>query len=174
MPRHKIVIKYQNGKIVKGWIDNFSPNRDLLFLHPLKEYSQKETLEIKIQDLKAIFFVKDFLGNKNYQKVRTFAGFPWNIPTQKKIIVYFKDGEKLYGTSYSYNPRKIGFFIYPVGPQDNNIRIFAVNKATEKVEFPDVFIDSYFVQDGNRQRFYKDYVLLTSKKIIQAYQQMPT
>ena len=116
MPGHKIVLKYQNGKIIKGWVDNFNPNRELFFLHPLKEYSNKEKLDIKLIDLKAIFFVKDFVGNNEYQKVRTFEDHNWNIPTQRRIIIYFKDGEKLYGTSYSYNPAKIGFFVYPVDP----------------------------------------------------------
>ena len=139
MPGHKIVLKYQNGTITKGWIDNFNPNRDIFYLHPLKDYSDKEKLAIKLINLKAIFFVKDFVGNSKYQKVRTFEDHNWNIPTQRRIIVHFVDGEKLYGTSYSYNPNKLGFFVYPVDRGDNNIRIFAINSAVEKVEFPDSF-----------------------------------
>ncbi len=143
MPGHKVVLKYQDGIIIKGWIDNFNPNRDFFYLHPLKDYSDKEKLAIKLTRLKAIFFVKDFVGNSEYQKVRTFEDHNWNVPTQRKIILHFKDGEKLYGTSYSYNPTKIGFFVYPIDRGDNNIRIFAINSATEKVDFPDSFDESY-------------------------------
>ena len=48
MPGHKIVLKYQNGKIIKGWVDNFNPNREIFFLHPLKDYSDKLKLDIKL------------------------------------------------------------------------------------------------------------------------------
>lgn len=139
MPGHKIVLKYQDGSIIKGWVDNFNPNREIVFLHPLKEYSAQERLDIRLNDLKAVFFVKDFVGNSSYQKVRGFEKSDRDTPTQRRIIVHFKDSEKLYGTSYSYHPDKTGFFICPVDRRDNNIRIFALNSASEKVEFPDSF-----------------------------------
>ena len=143
MPGHKIVLKYQNGKIIKGWVDNFNPNREIFFLHPLKEYSGSEKLDIKVKELKAIFFVKDFIGNSDYKKGRSFEHFNYDTPSQRPVIVYFKDGEKLYGTTYNYNPTRTGFFVYPVDREDNNIRIFAINSAVEKVEFPDSSDEGY-------------------------------
>lgn len=137
MPGHKVVIKYQGGKIIKGWLNNFNPNREIFFVNPLKEYSDNLKVDVNIQDLKAIFFVKDFVGDKDYQKVRSFKNYYKSSPSERWIIVHFKDGEDLYGTSYSYNPTKAGFFIYPIDPMDNNIRIFAVNSAVKNVEFPD-------------------------------------
>jgi small nuclear ribonucleoprotein (snRNP)-like protein len=136
MPGQKVVIKYQDGTIIKGWLNNFNPNREVFFVNPLKEYSDKDKLDINMQNLKAIYFVKDFVGDKNYQKVRNFEYYNIDIPSQRRIVVHFKDGEDIYGTSYSYNPTKIGFFVYPIGPMDNNIRIFAINSSIEKVEFP--------------------------------------
>jgi len=137
MPGHKVVLKYQDGKILKGWLNNFSPNREVFFVNPLKEYSDKIKLEVNLHNLKAIFFVKDFIGDKEYQKVRNFDNYTATTPSERRIIVYFKDGETLYGTSYSYNPTKAGFFVYPVDSMDNNMRIFAIISAIEKVEFPD-------------------------------------
>jgi hypothetical protein len=138
MSGQQLVLKYQNGTIIKGWVDNFNPDREIFFLHPLKEYSDEEKLDIKLKDLKAIFFVKDFIGNEEYQKVRSFKGSEGKIsPTQRPVIVYFNDGEKLYGTTYSYNPTKTGFYVYPFRREDNNVRIFAINSAIEKVGFPD-------------------------------------
>ena len=136
MAGHKLVIKYQDGKIIKGWVENFNPKREFVLIHPLKEYSLEETLEISLNELKAIFFVKDFIGNSTFQKAKTFENYPPSTPTQRHIIVYFKDGEQLYGTSYSYNPNKKGFFVYPIDSMDNNIRIFVFSDATEEVVFP--------------------------------------
>lgn len=133
MLKRKVVAKYQNGEIIKGWVEDFRPDRDTFILHPLIEYSEEERLEIKFDSLKAVFFVKDFVGDKNYKKVRTFDVVLKITPSQRKLIVNFKDGEHLYGTSHSYGRYKIGFFVYPVDSKDNSDRIFVVHEAVESV-----------------------------------------
>ena len=49
------------------------------------------------------------------------------------MVVKFKDGENLYGTSMTYGKYKTGYFVYPVDPKDNNERIFVVNSAVESI-----------------------------------------
>lgn len=133
MLKKKAVVKYQNGEIVKGWIEDFRPDRESFILFPLIEYSEEDRLEIIFSSLKAVFFVKDFMGNKDYKKVRTFNVDINITPSQRKLIVNFKDGEHLYGTSHSYSRYKIGFFVYPIDSKDNNDRIFVVHSAVESV-----------------------------------------
>ena len=133
MLKKKVVVKYQNGEIIKGWIEEFQLDRNYFILYPLIEYSEEEKLEINFDSLKAVFFVKDFIGDKDYKKVRTFDVDLKITPSQRKLIVIFKDGENLYGTSHSYGRYKIGFFIYPVDPKDNSDRIFVVHSAVESV-----------------------------------------
>lgn len=133
MLKKKAVVKYQNGEIVKGWIEDFRPDRKSFILHPLIEYSEEERLEIIFSSLKAVFFVKDFTGDKDYKKARTFNVDINITPSQRKLIVNFKDGEHLYGTSHSYGRYKMGFFIYPIDSKDNNDRIFVVHSAVESV-----------------------------------------
>jgi len=133
MLKKKVVAKYQNGEIIKGWVEDFRPDRDTFILYPLIEYSEEETLEIKFDSLKAVFFVKEFIGDKNYKKVRTFDVYLKITPSQRKLIVNFKDGEHLYGTSHSYGRYKVGFFVYPVDPKDNSDRLFVVHSAVESV-----------------------------------------
>ena len=133
MLKKKVVLKYKDGKIIKGWVEDFRPDRESFILHPLIEYSEEERLETKFDSLKSVFFVKDFLGDKNYKKVRTFDVDLKITPSQRKLIINFKDGEHLYGTSHSYGRYKIGFFVYPVGPKDNNERIFVIHSAAMSV-----------------------------------------
>jgi len=133
MLKKKAVVKYQNGEIIKGWVEDFRPDRNSFILFPLIEYSQEERMEIKFSSLKAVFFVKDFIGDKNYQKVRTFNVDLKITPSQRKLIVNFKDGEHLYGTSHSYGRYKIGFFVYPIDSKDNSERIFVVHSAVDSV-----------------------------------------
>ena len=133
MHKKKVVVKYQNGEIIKGWVEDFRLDRESFILFPLIEYSQEERMEINFSALKAVFFVKDFLGDKNYKKVRTFNIDLKITPSQRKLIVNFVDGEHLYGTSHDYGRYKIGFFIYPIDPKDNSERIFVVQSAVESV-----------------------------------------
>ena len=130
---NKIVVKFKDGKIIKGWTTNFGRNKEIFHLHPLEEYS-KDILEIEMSSLKAVFFVKDYKGNKDYKKVRTFDGAPKGIPSQRKIIIIFKDGENFYGTAHSYNPERKGFFVYPIDLKDNNDRVFVINPAVNSVK----------------------------------------
>ena len=83
MISNKIVVKYKDGKIVKGWSTDFGPNKEIFHLHPLEEYG-KDVLEIETSSLKAVFFVKDYKGNKDYKKVRTFNGAPRESPASEK------------------------------------------------------------------------------------------
>jgi len=133
MLKKKAVVKYQNGEIVKGWVQEFNPDRKAFILFPLIEYSEEERMEINFNSLKAVFFVKDFIGDKNYKKVRTFNVDLKITPSQRKLIVNFKDGENLYGTSHDYGRSKVGFFVYPIDPKDNSERIFVVHSAVESI-----------------------------------------
>jgi len=114
MLKRKAVVKYKNGDIIKGWVEDFRPDRESFMFFPLIEYSEEERMEINFDSLKAVFFVKDFIGNKDYKKVRTFNVDLKITPSQRKILVNFLDGEHLYGTSHSYGRYEVGFFVYPM------------------------------------------------------------
>lgn len=129
----KIVVKFKDGKIIKGWTTDFGQNKETFHLHPLEEYGE-DIIVIKILSVKAVFFVKDYKGDKNYRKVRTFNGGPKGIPCERKIIIIFKDGENFYGTTHGYNPEKKGFFVYPIDPKDNSDRVFVVNPSVDSVK----------------------------------------
>jgi len=132
----KTVVKFNDGKIIKGYTTDFNPNRELFHVRPIgegQEEGQGEQVEVNLNDIKAVFFVKDFQGDKEYQKVRTFNGYSSGSPSQRKIVVIFKDGENFYGTTHSYAPDRTGFFVYPIDQNDNNDRVFVPRSALEKV-----------------------------------------
>jgi hypothetical protein len=119
MLKKKGVLKYQNGEIIKGWVEEFKPERESFFLFPLIEYSEEERMEIKLSSLKAVFFVKDFMGDKDYKKVRTFNVDLKITPSQRKLVIHF---------------------LYPIDPKDNSERIFVVHKAIESVRLTKIEI----------------------------------
>ena len=123
-----VVLHFSNGTIQKGTTDDFFPNKDKFHF---KEKDKVEIREIRLGDLKAVYFVKSFEGDPNYRERDdvTRVGFG------KKIKVNFKDGETQVGYTQGFTPDRAGFFFFPVDPDSNNDRVFVVKAATDRVQF---------------------------------------
>lgn len=126
----KVVARFLNGKVVKGFTQDFLPNKDRFHLRPADKPSGEAT-EVLIKELKAIFFVQDFAGNPNHKERKEYM--EGEKPSGKKVEVTFKDGEVLVGSTLGYDPSRPGFFVFPVDPKGNNMRVFAVSPAIKKV-----------------------------------------
>jgi small nuclear ribonucleoprotein (snRNP)-like protein len=133
MIQNKIVVRYQDGRVLKGYTNNFMPNKDVFHIIPLDAPAGSKPLDIYVNVLKAVFFVKDFTGNKQYQEKKTFEEAKPAVG--KKIKVVFKDGEELIGTTQGYQPGRPGFFLFPADPQSNQDRVFVYSAATRQISF---------------------------------------
>ena len=125
---NKVVLHFSKGTIQKGTTDDFFPNKEMFHF---KENGQGEIREIRLGDLKAVYFVKNFEGNPDYQERDdvTRVGFG------KLIMVHFKDGETQVGYTQGFTPERTGFFVFPADPDSNNDRVFVLKAATDKVHF---------------------------------------
>ena len=131
MEQNKVVVRYANGTVIKGFTQNFSPNRDWFHLTPVDKASN-ETIEVSVRRLKAIFVVRDFYGNPHYHERKKYI--EGENPPGLKLEVTFADGEVMVGsTLLSYDPKRQGNFIIPADPKSNNIRVFAVSSAVKNV-----------------------------------------
>lgn len=128
-----MVVRYVDGKIVKGYTLDFFPNKDQFHLQPLDKSAGQEPLKIMVKDLKAIFFVRDFTGNADYSERRNFV--ETDRAQGRKIEVLFKDGEQMVGSTMGYDRSRLGFFIVPVDMQGNNERVYVVQSAIDIVRF---------------------------------------
>jgi hypothetical protein len=128
----KVVVRYVNGKGVKGFSQDFFPNKDRFHVYPATKPSG-EAFEVLVKGLKAVFFVKDFVGNYLYNERKEYI--QEEKPSGRKIEVTLKDGEVLVGTTLGYDPSRPGFFLFPADPKSNNLRVFAVTTAVKKVRY---------------------------------------
>ena len=133
--RTKIVVHYRNGRVIKGYSYDFYPNKPHFhLLPPVAGFSfTDEAVEVRVEELKAVFFVKDFAGNPSYNERRYFA--PDARPPGRKVAVKFSDGETLVGSTVGYEPQRPGFFLIPADPRSNNLRVFVVAKAITAFRF---------------------------------------
>lgn len=131
MEQTKVVVKYTNGTVIKGFIQNFSPNKDWFHLIPADTPSSK-TIEVFVKRLKAIFWVRDFYGNPEYHERKKYI--EGENPSGLKLEVTFTDGEVMVGsTVLGYDPKRQGNFLVPADPESNNIRVFVVSSAVKSV-----------------------------------------
>jgi len=127
----KVVVAYLDGRRLRGYTNDFSPAGDhfLLFPEDVEPKPGDPGTSVRIDELKAVFFVKDFAGDRAHKD----ASRAFQLPG-KPIEVTFSDGEKLLGSSVAYNPKNLGFFLQPADPAGNNERIFVVNLNTRQAK----------------------------------------
>ena len=134
MEASKIVARFLNGKIVKGYTQNFFPNRPVFHVLPMDAASKTDPEEIQVSELKAVFFVRDFFGNKGYDERKVLN--PREKVQGRLIEVTFRDGEVLLGSTTGYDPKRSGFFFFPIDPKSNNIKAYILSSGIKAVRFP--------------------------------------
>ncbi len=130
MERIKVVARYLNGKMSKGYTLDFFPNKDRFHVTPADQSSVTPT-EILVHHLKAVFVVRDFNGNSQYVERKGFK--EGENPYGTLLEVTFVDGEVLVGSCSSFDLKRQGFFISPADPESNNVRVFVVCSALKRI-----------------------------------------
>ncbi|HET6351844.1 MAG TPA: hypothetical protein VFG89_06935 [Coriobacteriia bacterium] len=130
---NKVVARFADGRVMKGTTADFSPAKELFHLAVADVPAGTEPIEVRIAELKALFFVKDLVGNPGYVERKEFD--PDRPPAGRRIKVAFSDGEVLVGTTTGYQPGRPGFFLEPVDPNANNERCYVVSAAAREIGF---------------------------------------
>jgi len=127
MQQNKVVIHLKDGSVRKGSTNDFLPNKERFHFTGM----DGSTEAVDINTLKAMFFVKDIAGNKDYKETYkdTIQG------GGRKISVEFTDGEIIVGYVLGYSPDRQGFIMSPADSNGNNNRIFVIKSATKSVQF---------------------------------------
>ena len=130
--QNRIVIRYQDGRLLKGFTGDFIAGKEIFHISQTATSADKP-VEVRVSELKGVFFVKELAGNPSYDERKEFD--PAKPAAGRKIYVRFKDGEQLVGITQGYQPGRPGFFVVPADPLSNNDRIYVVASATEEIKF---------------------------------------
>ncbi len=125
---NKVVVHMKGGKIHKGVTQDFLPARETFHLLPAE--GGGVPLRIPLEEMKALFYVKDYVGNRDFVARRQFDEAR---KSGRRAILAFTDGETLWGTLGDGEESAAGFFFFPVDEQDNNIRIFVMRSSLKEM-----------------------------------------
>jgi hypothetical protein len=126
-----VVLRYLDGRPVRGFCKDFSASRTEFHLWPSVGAPPSQLMIVPLSRLKAVFFVRDFDGNPAHVERHTFA----TAPHGRKVEITFNDGEVIVGSTLNYRPEGSGFFLCPADSRSNNVRIFVVCASVRHARF---------------------------------------
>lgn len=127
----RVVVRYTDGQMLKGTTGDFRPASPRFHLIPA---DGSAVVDVRVDQLKAVFFVRDFAGSSERTKLRGFLTAPAETTQGKKVAVLFRDGELACGYTLTFSPDRAGFFMFPSDAASNNLRIYVVTAATAEVK----------------------------------------
>jgi hypothetical protein len=135
----KVVAHRADGKLIKGFtvgIPEFyreSRERGIAAAHPekleLRLAENGKSANVKLAELKALFFVKSFDGSHEYNEIKFFKAHP--LQEGLWVRLQFSDNESTEGVIYNsmhylVNP---GFFLKPPDPHSNNETVYVLKRS---------------------------------------------
>ena len=125
----KVVVHYADGRVSKGHTDDFNPALPTFTLAPIGDGASSVPVTVRVADLKAVFFVKDFAGDPEYTEWKRFV----EPRLGEQVALKFQDGEVMVGARLPL-PTTEGFLLFPADRSSNNEKVFVVNGAISVVE----------------------------------------
>ncbi|MBI5525077.1 MAG: hypothetical protein HY897_02005 [Deltaproteobacteria bacterium] len=121
----KVVIRFWDDTTMRGYAENFAPDKGLLTLSPAGRAGTH--VLVRLDDVKAVFFVKN-MGSPGRNKKKGFSQDDRRLGT--RVMVEFKDGEKMWGAVFNAAAIHGGdFFLYPADGSSNNEKVFIPRNA---------------------------------------------
>ena len=128
---NRIVVRYLDGRLLKGYTQDFHPVRKSFHVSAALTGPEIKPVLVPMDQLKAIFFVRDFNGNPDRVERQSFA----QRQSGRRIEVTFLDDEVLLGSTLGYRADGSGFFVTPADDEGNNLRVFVLPGAIRHIRY---------------------------------------
>jgi len=126
---NKVVVHMKDGAIHKGITHDFDPDTENFHLLPAEGGGVPR--RVAVDEMKALFYVKDYMGNRDFIARRQFDEAQ---ASGKRAILTFYDGETVWGFLGESGDTGRGFYFFPLDEGDNNIRIFVVQSSVKEIK----------------------------------------
>jgi hypothetical protein len=122
-----VVAHFKDGTLLKGYTNDFSPPSRIFTIVSVD--NTDNITQVNLVDLKALFFVKTFEGNKYYNEKIKFDEIKAFDLKGLKVKVVFNDGEIIRGTISDYRNIFTGFYLKPLDPNSNNDTVYVLSES---------------------------------------------
>ena len=137
----RIIVLLADGGRLKGFSRDFNPSRSVFHLRVAgREGETGELLELAMDDVHAVFFVRDFAFDRERRYEPGDDLGAMTAPPAggaRGIEVTTVWGEVLLGLTYGYQPQRPGFFLFPTEPLERALnleRAYLTRQAVAGVE----------------------------------------
>jgi hypothetical protein len=126
---HYVVGQYRDGRVVRGYTNDFSPARP--YLHISLSPWADETKFVSIVQLDALFFLPglDASAASSPEPAESAA-----MSHGRRVVVTLPDGKEMIGTTLTYNREASGFFVRPLDGHAAT-RVFVTQSGIRNVRF---------------------------------------
>jgi len=121
---HKVIVRTRDGEVIPGFANQ---DRIRNTLKIITQQGNEQTFNL--DKLKAVFFVKDFQGNPEYDEIKFLN--KQSVSSMIWVRVEFFDGEVLEGKILN-NMELIcspGFYLSPSDQDTNNKRVYVIKSS---------------------------------------------
>jgi hypothetical protein len=127
--KNDVVAHFLDGRLVKGTSLDVAPNSPKCHVK-----TEEQMVEVELEKLKALFFVRDLNGDHEYNECLTSDPNDMRLRGTKRIELTFHDGERLVGLTNRFPPIQPYFFVLPIDANSNNIRVLVNKFAVENIK----------------------------------------
>lgn len=124
-----VVARLRDGRVLRGHTMDFHPSKPQL--HLFTEPHSTDTTRLSLAHLEAVFFMRDGARDPDLAEHPDYIA----QPRGRNVIVTFRDGQTLSGSTLGYRGERDGFFVQPADASSNILRVFVMPAATQHVRF---------------------------------------
>jgi hypothetical protein len=125
----KVVVHYRGGATVRGRLRFFEGVRSAVTAEDLAGLP----MTVPFDEIKAIFFVKEYEGSEEEHEAARPEGLPGARERGRPVAVRFADGEVIEGSVSPFPPTGPGFYLTPRGRHGNNRAIFVPSASALEI-----------------------------------------
>jgi len=126
----QVVGKYRDGRLVRGFTNDFSPSKPYLHVSPAPQ--AEETQFVSMIQLDALFFLRDARDtapdeNETMRDMATSRG--------RRVALALPNGKEMIGSTLSYSSDGSGFFVHPIDGFSGAVRVFVTQSGVRNIRF---------------------------------------
>lgn len=129
----KVVAHLLDERMVKGTCADIDPLKPRCHVH----MPDRQVIEVDLATLKALYLVKDLGGQPDYREAHTPDPADVRLRGSHQVELKFADGETLHGLMNAFPPVRQFFWVLPIDPRSNNIRILVNREALVSIHSSD-------------------------------------